>query len=120
MSTVRTLQGKAGIAILSAVLLIPMLPMVSHASHLSDKAPACTPSDMEPGWLKRENALPGDKTWRTNLRKGFNGDGRYIRINVDKVFEERNQVVQGWFDRESVTCGESVGLHLSEIGRAHV
>ena len=117
MSTVRTFQGKAGIAMLSAVLLIPMLPPVSRATHLGDKAPACTPTDMEPGWLKRENALPGDKTWRTNLRKGFNGDGRYIRINVDKVFEERSQVVQGWFDRESVSCGESVGLHLSGNGR---
>lgn len=64
-------------------------------------ATSCGNTASTPGWLARENAKVGDISWDTKVSHAkYSGS------------------VEGWFDKVSVTCGESIGLHLSGNNRA--
>lgn len=54
---------------------------------------SCRPVDHAPGWLARENARPGNGSWRT-------------RVTV-------RQEIVGYLGQTTAVCGQRVDLHLS-------
>lgn len=61
--------------------------------------PANCSVDYSNGWVARENAKKGDLTWGATVKHGLLGG------------------VSGWFDKTSVACGDTIGLHLSGDNR---
>lgn len=108
-------------AILAAALL-PLLPTQMAVAASSN----CSGVERNSGWISEENAKVGDAKWRDRVVIGWVGDGITIPLNrytpntkarVAKK-EPRKERIQGWFDKASVACGESVGLHLSGRNKA--
>ena len=81
--------------LVSFLMLIP----VAQAISVKHQGSTCESIDRTPGWNARENAKKGDINWNVN------GPDKYSRS------------VSGWFDKVSLSCGETVGLHLSGNGR---
>jgi hypothetical protein len=80
--------------------------------------PACSALDRVQGWVSRENAHKGNPKWREKVVRGFAGDGQVQRsIAASPRLIKKYPPVSGWFDQASVTCGQSVGLHLSGRGK---
>ena len=74
----------------------PTTPVRTHSS----AAPACGQATARAGWLRRENARRGSRSFRLP---------RYTRT-----------VLSGYLDASSVRCGQTVGIHLSGVGVARV
>jgi len=64
--------------------------------------PPCRPRDHAVGWLAREEAKPGDRSWRAALGPG--GQPRVV----------------GYLGQQSAVCGDSVSVHLSGSGPVRV
>ena len=60
----------------------------------------CSAVNYSNGWVAQENFKPGDKNWQDIVKHGKSG------------------TVSGWFDKTSVACGDTVGLHLTGNNRA--
>lgn len=84
----------------------------------SGSVASCSTLDRSPGWVARENAHKGTGAWRSKIVRGWAGDGRIQRpIPIATRLITQLAPVSGWFDRVSVACGDSVGLHLSGRGK---
>ena len=59
--------------------------------------------DIAPGWVARENQKTGAPTWSKGVPLRLSADFSR-RVKVDRV--------EGWFEKTSVTCGESINLHI--------
>jgi len=59
--------------------------------------------DVAPGWVERENQKTGAPTWSKGVPLRLSADFSR-RVKVDRV--------EGWFEKTSVTCGESINLHI--------
>lgn len=81
--------------LVSFLMIIP----VAQAISVKHQGSTCESIDRTPGWNARENAKKGDINWNVN--------------EPDKY----SRSVSGWFDKVSLSCGETVGLHLSGNGR---
>jgi hypothetical protein len=71
----------------------------SQASSIKHQASSCSSIDRAPGWDARENAKTGTEGWDVPTSAKHSGS------------------VSGWFDKVSLSCGNTVGLHLSGNGR---
>ena len=65
-------------------------------------APPCRPLDHAVGWLAREEAKPGDRSWRAALVSG------------------RQTRVVGYLSQPSAVCGDQVSIHLSGSGPVQI
>ncbi len=98
LSNKRGLSFAMGFVLLSSLLLSNT--QSSQASTLLKKsASSCASVDYYTNWVAKENLKKGDKGWQDVVKHGRPG------------------TVSGWFDKTSVACGESVGLHLSGNNR---
>ncbi|TSA47729.1 MAG: hypothetical protein D4R50_02495 [Actinomycetales bacterium] len=59
--------------------------------------------DVAPGWVQRENQKTGAPTWSKSVPLRLSADFSR-RVKVDRV--------EGWFEKTSATCGESINLHI--------
>ena len=80
------------------VFFLTSIPL-SQASRAEQQPSSCSTIDRSPGWNVRENVKNGFVGWDVTTKVKYPG------------------FVSGWFDKVSVSCGESVGLHLSGNGR---
>jgi hypothetical protein len=73
--------------------------------------------DSSPGWVKRENAKPGNPHWAQGIPVEFSGEygvkKRYLGLSKWLTHSLGTYAISGWFDSPSTTCGDSVGLHIS-------
>jgi len=77
------------------LILIPF----AQASSIKLQVSNCESIDRAPGWNARENAKKGDSNWNVSAGDKYSGS------------------VSGWFDKVSLSCGSTVGLHLSGNSR---
>ena len=109
-----------GVFVVLSSLLFAGLPAATAMS----KFPAGCGWDASSGWVQRENARPGDAKWNSGIPIEYAGDfaGKEMKKRVGGPFAAwlATPVVatapEGWFSAPSVTCNESVGLHLSGNG----
>ncbi|MEY4337784.1 MAG: hypothetical protein RL680_679 [Actinomycetota bacterium] len=69
-------------------------------------APVAAPAQectFQAGWVKAENAKPGNKSWDSDIPMRFSAD-----------FSRRNDAkrVEGYFDQTSIGCGQSATLKI--------
>lgn len=113
------------ISALRAVILIALLISLFPRESASAQGGSCLLQDRSSTWVETENIKSGDAHWRDRVVVGWVGDGTIIPLNryATNTFadaqkkkskkEPRKERIQGWFDKTSVSCGDSVGLHLS-------
>jgi len=113
------------ISAVNAVILIALLLSLIPWESAHAQGGSCPAQDRSPTWVATENAKTGDVHWRDRVVVGWVGDGTTIPFNryATNTFadaqkkqtkkEPRKERIQGWFDKTSVSCGDSVGLHLS-------
>lgn len=93
----RNLGILGSILVLSLCLITPSSPALAKGKVLAPNA--CSAVDYSNGWVARENTKVGDANWEA------------------LVSQPRPGTVSGWFDKTSVVCGDTVGLHLSGNNR---
>jgi hypothetical protein len=80
-------------------------------------APSFCHWDVATGWVKRENAKPGYPQWANGIPVQFSGEygARKSYLGVFNWLEHSigTKAISGWFDSQSATCGDNVGLHIS-------
>lgn len=74
---------------------------VAMPAPIGGTLPACAREPRKPGWVRRENSLPGTRAWR--------------------VPSGEDAVVDGYADSFSFTCGQTLRVHADGWGaRAHL
>lgn len=105
----------------TALLVTPFLLMPPALAY--NKAVASNPCmwDTSPGWVKRENAKPGNANWANKIALEYSGDYTAKEKGLPATSWNRSKpgpkAVEGWFDSPSATCGDHIGLHISGNGR---
>lgn len=90
---------KTNISFLISIILGSSLLVAIPSTVQIAQAASCSNMDRSSGWNARENAKPGNTSWDALTKSKYTGN------------------VEGWFDKVSATCGDTVGLHLSGNGR---
>jgi hypothetical protein len=110
----REIEGKMMRRLVTFIVLLLAISLSPAASQAAP-APKCG-WDSSPGWVARENGLPGYQDWAKGIRLGFTSD--YPFGMQDKKTQSyldagyKSKYVQGWLDSSSATCGKKVALHL--------
>ena len=116
----RAARRLLGIFATASSLLLVGLPIATASS----QAAALCGWDSAPGWVKRENAKPGDASWGRGIPIQFAGDFSGKEAKMRKGGPFRSWLApsvsasgpEGWFSSPSATCNQDIGLHISGNG----
>ena len=90
---------KARASLLAGILLLTTM----NGFQESASATSACKWDIAPGWVAHENQKTGAPTWSKGVPLRLSADFSR-RVKVDRI--------EGWFEKTSVTCGESINLHI--------
>ncbi len=109
---------KEGLVVRKMTAVALALVAIAQVSSLTGAAAAPTQCgwDLKPGWVARENSLPGFDGWAKGIDLGFAGDYPFrVQDKKTQTYLDagyKSKYVQGWADSSSVTCGQKIQMHL--------
>jgi hypothetical protein len=105
-----------------ACSLLPWIPLApaATASQKSVSTSRCG-WDTSSGWVARENLKAGSPSWDAGIPLEYSGDYTVVEPKtapaIAPVPNPNAKPVEGWFDKTSAQCGDSVGLHMTANGK---
>jgi hypothetical protein len=105
------------LALVATVGLLVINAPVARASTYAKSVMGTCGWDTTSGWIKRENAKSGNSKWAQGIPIEYSGEygvkKRYLGVTKWLTHSIGTLAISGWFDSQSATCGNQVGLHIS-------